>query len=569
MHRMDNNPKPVKPGESEMILSSDESELEEMHNLSPKVIVNASFMDANWHQGNTPPLKVPRNNSRAKNASESFPALPRRMSARNKMQVDDAGLNASFSAAMNGASPANLEEIRNRPQGEDKVMIIEPSGSSNDIKAFFNNDLLIANALEDPHIKLLDITDVRKNMSRKILIIKHKPQNQEVLRKALEVTKLGEFSVKCRLPVIDTRSYGVIGPIGQQVKAEGLLQELSSGYKTVEKVERIKKGKEKVDTMFLKVTFSQSNLLEYVYIGYQRYAVKEFVQTTPWQCYKCQGFGHNAMQCRYKPRCLVCGKSHEYKDCPHKGSKMENPTCPNCGGKHAGNFGGCPAFKKAKKVEQLRSTQKLSYRDALKVINQEEKKQPKDNNNSNNPQPQQGSSDEGSQSNQNSTPVIQKNRENQAVVTVHSQGQQPINKKTSNIAVQTEEVTQCNCHKDPPFDTKAFLKEIAQLVHQVLANHVKSLTESAVSQLVEDRFEKATEKSQNNNNQEQPSTSKEMKSKKAGNSNNSITSKTAINMTNNSIPRNKKTGKRKDRSKSPKASGSGLSPPSKLSLNGR
>ena len=98
---MDNNPKPVKPGESEMILSSDESELEEMHNLSPKVIVNASFMDANWHQGNTPPLKVPSNNSRAKNASESFPALPRRMSARNKMQVDDAGLNASFSAAMN------------------------------------------------------------------------------------------------------------------------------------------------------------------------------------------------------------------------------------------------------------------------------------------------------------------------------------------------------------------------------------------------------------------------------------------------------------------------------------
>ena len=49
------------------------------------------------------------------------------------------------------------------------------------------------------------------------------------------------------------------------------------------------------------------------------FRVEEF-KTTPstLQCFKCQGFGHKALNCTKKEKCVVCGEAHSHKNCPNK-----------------------------------------------------------------------------------------------------------------------------------------------------------------------------------------------------------------------------------------------------------
>ena len=47
------------------------------------------------------------------------------------------------------------------------------------------------------------------------------------------------------------------------------------------------------------------------------------------QCYHCQGFLHNADDCKKKneaPRCSFCAGGHKSRDCTNK----ESPKCVNC-----------------------------------------------------------------------------------------------------------------------------------------------------------------------------------------------------------------------------------------------
>ena len=59
------------------------------------------------------------------------------------------------------------------------------------------------------------------------------------------------------------------------------------------------------------------------------FKAEEF-RTTPsiLQCLKCQGFGHKVPNCNKKPKCVVCGESHSYKNCPNKDKRK--PKCANC-----------------------------------------------------------------------------------------------------------------------------------------------------------------------------------------------------------------------------------------------
>ena len=92
----------------------------------------------------------------------------------------------------------------------------------------------------------------------------------------------------------------------------------------------------------------------------------------PWQCYNCQNFGHNASQCKYKSRCVVCGGSHSLNNCQSRSSDNVGDSslvvCANCKGNHTANYGGCIYVKRAQQVEQLRSREKLSYRDAVAKV---------------------------------------------------------------------------------------------------------------------------------------------------------------------------------------------------------
>ena len=69
----------------------------------------------------------------------------------------------------------------------------------------------------------------------------------------------------------------------------------------------------------------------------------EGFKTTPSipQCFKCQGFGHKALNCTKK--CVVCGEAHSHKNCQNK--EKRKPKCANCRGPHVASYGGCPAHK--------------------------------------------------------------------------------------------------------------------------------------------------------------------------------------------------------------------------------
>ncbi|KAF2363483.1 hypothetical protein FHG87_005767 [Trinorchestia longiramus] len=158
-------------------------------------------------------------------------------------------------------------------------------------------------------------------------------------------------------------SVGVIGPFGEDTSNEDLTEALKeAGFKGA-LAERIFKGKDKIKTSMFKVIFNSNSLPPYVRIGYQQYRVNTYIGK-PWECYKCQRFGHSAAFCRSAPRCVVCSSPHTSNEC----NKTTGRICCNCGGNHTANYGGCPKIKQAKELEKTRQIQKLSYRDAVKQV---------------------------------------------------------------------------------------------------------------------------------------------------------------------------------------------------------
>ncbi|KAG8239475.1 hypothetical protein J437_LFUL018983 [Ladona fulva] len=96
---------------------------------------------------------------------------------------------------------------------------------------------------------------------------------------------------------------------------------------------------------------------ERVYSGWTSHYLKDYIGVT--RCYKCQGFGHTAQNCREKAdTCAHCARTgHTIEDCPRK-NKRE--VCANCNrfGKdddHSTMDKECPAYKYALEREILRT----------------------------------------------------------------------------------------------------------------------------------------------------------------------------------------------------------------------
>ena len=273
----------------------------------------------------------------------------------------------------------NAEQLEHPVSMQNLVILVEPveqldSGDSQatqpDVTQFLSNDLALSKALANSLFGKTGITNMSKNTARNLLVLTMK--NTEKVSSLLEIESLGPWKVKCRLPANHTTSIGVIGPFGKGVTNEELTQALTFEGHQGATAERIFKGREHIMTSMFKVTFSGSTLPPYVNIGYQRYEVNTFVGK-PWQCFRCQRFGHSALPCKSPPRCVACGGAHGVKDCKHTGT----PKCCNCGGAHPANYGGCPKMKQANTVEKTRSVLKLSYRDAVKHVQSENMMNPK------------------------------------------------------------------------------------------------------------------------------------------------------------------------------------------------
>lgn len=257
-----------------------------------------------------------------------------------------------------------VEPIDSFPKKQ--IILMEPVADHRVKSKFLSNEIAIARGLAASAFGKYNIIDTHKNIAKSLLIVQVELPNEEALKQLLAVKIIGDWNVKCKLPMAQRVTYGVIGPVGIETSDEDILEAIQKNYTEVSDAKRITKGNDKTKTLSIKLAFNGTCLPDKVCFMYQSFEVKQYVDR-PWQCFKCQGFGHNAPECRFKARCLLCAGNHQRKNCPKNGKPI-NVTCTNCGGEHLACYGGCPYMKTAKKVEHVRATKRLSYRDAVKAI---------------------------------------------------------------------------------------------------------------------------------------------------------------------------------------------------------
>ena len=184
---------------------------------------------------------------------------------------------------------------------------------------FFRNDVKLYRTLKTSLLNEIGILNIPKKFTKKLIIIKIKPCNATIIERVLNIKVLGGFPVICRLPLNQSESIGVIGPIGLDTNLKEMKDDLCLDYPNIMNIDRITKSKGKIrsPTLSVKIMFNSEKLPDYLTFGFQRFKVSTFV-SSPWQCYRCQGFGHSSKECRYKVKCLVCSGEHEFKNYPQK-----------------------------------------------------------------------------------------------------------------------------------------------------------------------------------------------------------------------------------------------------------
>lgn len=116
----------------------------------------------------------------------------------------------------------------------------------------------------------------------------------------------------------------------------------------------------KTETVVL--SFDGEELPTYLHIGFLKFKVSQYIPR-PFRCTRCQQYGHRAERCSRMRKCPKCGEDHDYVQCNIQ--DRQDMHCPNCSGPHSAGWQGCPEHQKVKQVLQIKTTEKLSYRDAL------------------------------------------------------------------------------------------------------------------------------------------------------------------------------------------------------------
>ena len=154
----------------------------------------------------------------------------------------------------------------------------------------------------------------------------------------LNTTHLGEWDVKVEELNSNIKSIGCIYNVATEFTGQEILQALEN--QRVYNVDRMttfdKSTKQRVITKTVKIHFTTPELPNSVILGISTFKVKQFIPK-PIQCFKCQGYGHMANECKNEATCRVCGQNHNSRDCTEK-----TPKCVNCQGEHRSDDKSCP-----------------------------------------------------------------------------------------------------------------------------------------------------------------------------------------------------------------------------------
>ena len=177
------------------------------------------------------------------------------------------------------------------------------------------------------------------------------------------VTEVASIQIKTSEWVPFSKTKGAIVGIPLDVTDEELLIELKTqGVIHVCRIMKRVKGNLTGTTAFC-LSFDSDHLLAQVSIGYMLKRVSIYVLPVR-RCTKCQGFGHIQDNCKYSLRCVRCGESHTPDKCP----SVDSPSCFRCNGKHSAAYQGCPLYKRAKQIQSVQFTEKITFVEARKKI---------------------------------------------------------------------------------------------------------------------------------------------------------------------------------------------------------
>lgn len=235
---------------------------------------------------------------------------------------------------------------------EEQNIQIGPIALSRELKKKIG-DISFAKTLRDGSVMIICKTEEQKN-------------------RALNIESI------CRKNVKEKRIIGekkVVRGVITGIPVNEDLEKLKKGIQDVEviQIKRLLKtiNGERVESPSVMIEFQENILPERIKIGFISFPVRPYIPP-PLRCYKCQRYGHIAAVCRGKQRCPKCGGDHKYEEC---GENVQDKCC-NCGGQHRVSFGGCEVRKKAIEVEKTKTSNNISYAEAVKrVEGQAERKQ--------------------------------------------------------------------------------------------------------------------------------------------------------------------------------------------------
>ncbi|GBM48237.1 Nucleic-acid-binding protein from mobile element jockey [Araneus ventricosus] len=172
-----------------------------------------------------------------------------------------------------------------------------------------------------------------------------------------EFCKENEYEYHVIIPKNERPFRVVFKGLGLEYDTEKLKSILNNQGFQVTKAIRLTQQRNRQPLPFYLVELVKTPNVEEIYkvnrIGILKTEVEEFrARKQITQCFNCNGFGHSATGCGYRPRCLKCEGAHRTNQCTIK-ERVENPKCINCGKiGHVAAYRGCEKFPKLEKTQQ-------------------------------------------------------------------------------------------------------------------------------------------------------------------------------------------------------------------------
>ncbi|XP_055931848.1 uncharacterized protein LOC129962135 [Argiope bruennichi] len=146
------------------------------------------------------------------------------------------------------------------------------------------------------------------------------------------------------------------------VPLEEILKELQGQGVTHVRRITIRRDGQLLDTKHLILTFHSPKLPEYIYAGYMKLPVRQYIPN-PLRCFQCQRFGHSKVNCRGTVTCARCAeKGHDSQQC------TAQEKCVNCDGAHSSFSRACKRWTLEKQIITLKIKESISYPEARRKV---------------------------------------------------------------------------------------------------------------------------------------------------------------------------------------------------------